>query len=99
MTPTKKTINLYGLGPTLPIKTAEEGLRTLTLSDGDGHYAIAWNGHEFEANRVTGSQDGQFFYLRYDYDADDVAVETAGVYHYPIDPRTKLSDWRRATFA
>ena len=95
MEATIKTTNLGNLDRDLDIKSLEEGMKTLTLSDGGHNYVIFWNGHEFEANRVTISFRRRLT-IGHDYTANDLSIETASAYYFPLDPRATVSDWRRA---
>ena len=92
-----KSASEIAYGVTIP--SLEAGLRAYTLEDEERYYLVGWNGHEFEPVAVKGTHYGDTnFYFDYD-NRNDLTIETVMVWHYPIDPRTKLSDWRRATRA
>ena len=100
MEPTIKTTNLTSVVAD-GVSSLEEGIKAVVLSDGGQLYAVSWNGHEFEANRVVAKfwENHNQMSLQHDYTSEDLSIETVSSYYYPIDQRTNRRDWLSATFA
>ena len=97
MTLKKRSASLTSIGRESYFDSKEEALKALTIADESGNpHIISWNGHEFEANPVILNYyaPDQGVYLQYNPYVEGLAIETAGVFHFPIDQQTKVSDWR-----